>query len=858
MAVTAISLPLLDTSIAESIYKEITSRTSRYYYFLGKTLAWDTPGIPPIPSNSLVEQKEARNNIIITKEILPTDVSYVTRRIDWIANTTYDMFDDHYSDKLVGVNLLAGGSNYSNSPNVIITGGNGVGAQANAIVEDGVITTIVLEKEGYGYNTAPAVTFTDVSGTGASAVGVLSLPFSGAEDLASSNFYVMTDEYNVYLCLDNNNNANSTIKPTSISTDPFKLSDGYVWKYVYNVPPSLRNKFLTAGEMPVASAIRTPFFSGGEIKSVVITNRGQDYTTAGITVQGDGFLESNPVFITTVAVNNGGDSYTEANITIAPPFAGATPWAGDTEYGAGIRLIHDNNIYLVTKRGVSANANAAPFHTVGTAENYQLLLKYLGTTATGNVSVSSGNVASVELDGMLRTFSITTGGSGYLDEPTITVSGGGGSNAAAYAVISDNSLSTIVITDKGKNYTSTPTVIIGEEFANNTEYAANVQIAYLTNLYTVSVAGNTGSGAAPTHTSGEVTIGTANLAYAGTRAAATAVLQYGSGYQSRPSVTLTGDGNNANVTVTVLKSEAELTPILRNGQITGVRIDDGGIGYTFATLTVTGNGSNANVAVDFNEGQLDSLQSSVELLAVPGAVSALKIISNGYDYTAANVVITGDGSGATGNAIVSNGRVTKVNLLTPGSGYTQCNVMIYGDGSGASARAILPPVTGHGRNVVNELFADSLAFYSTISREKNQGLTVSNDYRQVGILKDIRRYNVFRFYERIVGSTCWLVSSTSVNVADFPNDTILTRTTDSARFAVVTTTSTGLLIQDLDGKPPVSGDSYLTPDLKALTISAVTAPDVDKYSGELLFLDNRLAFTATQEQTVSLKTIIKF
>jgi hypothetical protein len=46
----------------------------------------------------------------------------------------------------------------------------------------------------------------------------------------------------------------------------------------------------------------------------------------------------------------------------------------------------------------------------------------------------------------------------------------------------------------------------------------------------------------------------------------------------------------------------------------------------------------------------------------------------------------------------------------------------------------------------------------------------------------------------------------------------------------------------------------------AQTFSAagVTAPTADKYSGHILFIDNKQAFTPTADQTVTLRTVIKF
>lgn len=70
-------------------------------------------------------------------------------------------------------------------------------------------------------------------------------------DMYERPFYVLTDEYNVYKCLYNNNNAASTVKPTGYSISNFTTSDGYTWKYMYTVSLGLANKFLTSGYIPV-------------------------------------------------------------------------------------------------------------------------------------------------------------------------------------------------------------------------------------------------------------------------------------------------------------------------------------------------------------------------------------------------------------------------------------------------------------------------------------------------------------------------------------------------------------------------------------------------------------------------------
>jgi hypothetical protein len=60
---------LLHKSIAEGLYKEVVSRTSKYYYFLGKTLEWEDEVNPPIPTDSFKYEKEGRKEMITLKEI---------------------------------------------------------------------------------------------------------------------------------------------------------------------------------------------------------------------------------------------------------------------------------------------------------------------------------------------------------------------------------------------------------------------------------------------------------------------------------------------------------------------------------------------------------------------------------------------------------------------------------------------------------------------------------------------------------------------------------------------------------------------------------------------------------------------
>jgi hypothetical protein len=129
------------------------------------------------------------------------------------------------------------------------------------------------------------------------------------------------------------------------------------------------------------------------------------------------------------------------------------------------------------------------------------------------------------------------------------------------------SLNSVDVNDTTTSYNDVPVITVGAEWEADTAYTVGQQIAYRSNLYTVTVAGTT-SNTAPTFTFGNAVDGTATLAYTGTRAQATATLRTngtiaavtvivaGSGYLTTPLIAV--NGVYPNFTTFVIK----LVPVL--------------------------------------------------------------------------------------------------------------------------------------------------------------------------------------------------------------------------------------------------------------------------------------------------------
>jgi hypothetical protein len=172
-------------------------------------------------------------------------------------------------------------------------------------------------------------------------------------DILDDDFYVMTENYNVYKCLWNNNGVaagsvtGTSDQPTGTSTTPFQTTDGYIWKYMYTVTTADALKFLTNEFIPVRTDSTVNAYatstSNGAIHAIVVTAGGSGYVAtgptpdipvvtitgtggttvvdpAGVTVDGSGA-------VTQILVQGYqlGTGYSSATVTIAPPAGG-----GDT------------------------------------------------------------------------------------------------------------------------------------------------------------------------------------------------------------------------------------------------------------------------------------------------------------------------------------------------------------------------------------------------------------------------------------------------------------------------------------------------------------------------------------------------
>ena len=269
------------------------------------------------------------------------------------------------------------------------------------------------------------------------------------------------------------------------------------------------------------------------------------------------------------------------------------------------------------------------------ATNY---LNYGGTLSVTRVNTDQLKNAVSRIGQSVASVTInnpTTNGK-YVSAPSVSFSGGGGTNAAGTAVLDANGkVSQVVITNSGSGYSSAPTVTFGD-------------------------VGVTGQATVAQGTTAEASATLANVS-AGALTGTLTITNGGSGYSSNPVVSISGGGgSSAGVTV---------TPTITNGVITAIAVS-GGSGYSSAPsisiaaptgleITLVSGGTNYDPTATYNVsvtgGAANTGFAATATVSVSGVITGFSVTNFG-DYTnfsGISPTIPVPGTTAVGTAVIA-------------------------------------------------------------------------------------------------------------------------------------------------------------------------------------------------------------
>ena len=200
--------------------------------------------------------------------------------------------------------------------------------------------------------------------------------------------------------------------------------------------------------------------------------------------------------------------------------------------------------------------------------------------------------------------------------------------------------------------------------------------------------------------------------------------------------------------------------------------------------------------------------------------------------------------------------------IAHGRGYTVAQVSITGGGgAGATARAVLPfSDSGVGADARIDLKTSSVMFHTMIEGNDSNFL-LDQDFRQVTLIKDPLAYSGSKITANTASALDFMRLSSIVNA--FTKDKLIEGQTtfarayiddiDSDKIYYHQTKGTGFTaFQDGEIIEEVTGPG------QGIIDSALIQPEVDRRTGDVLYIDNRNPVARTAAQAEDIKIILQF
>jgi Bacteriophage T4, Gp8 len=288
--------------------------------------------------------------------------------------------------------------------------------------------------------------------------------------------------------------------------------------------------------------------------------------------------------------------------------------------------------------------------------------------------------------------------------------------------------------------------------------------------------------------------------------------------------------------------------------------------------------------------------------------------------TYTRVPIKGDGTGAECTIVINNDqKVESVVVSSQGSGYTYGNIdLVAGNVPTGTTRptfnVIISPKGGHGADIYRELGAYNVLLYSRIENDiQNPDFITGNQIARVGIVENPKISSGSLLTSDKASAVYALrLTGTGYSSATFTADSYFTQTVSTATTAVgrvisydqttgvlkywqdrslagfttvgvaITNPSYGFDLTEFTSSPSTGGSLTIVPSsgsnlaintsfsgistvinsrtyyLGQEFTNGIASPEVKKYSGNIIYVDNRPAITRSSNQKEDIKVILQF
>ena len=279
----------------------------------------------------------------------------------------------------------------------------------------------------------------------------------------------------------------------------------------------------------------------------------------------------------------------------------------------------------------------------------------------------------------------------------------------------------------------------------------------------------------------------------------------------------------------------------------------------------------------------NSAQWDVENAAVDGTIEHARVTAGGSSYGSDgnyNVAISGDGASGQLQVTVASGAITAVTVNAVGSGYSVASIdnsllqtATSSSGTGAAFDIIISPKNGHGSDPVEELGGNYVIVNSRLEYAEGSGdFPTDNDFRQIGLivnptnaggntLSSATTLSALNRFTLQTGATMPAVDDTIASAASITSGTatgkvVSVDSTNRYVYYLPFVDSVGNYNDFANGNGVFVGSTQKGTILSSGGVSAAY-PEVQRNSGDIVYLENRGAVARAADQIEDIKLIIE-
>ena len=272
--------------------------------------------------------------------------------------------------------------------------------------------------------------------------------------------------------------------------------------------------------------------------------------------------------------------------------------------------------------------------------------------------------------------------------------------------------------------------------------------------------------------------------------------------------------------------------------------------------------------LDSNSTGNEIKQHEIQQAARPGMITGWEVLNGGSGYTNPSVNINGTNYPNTVDfTLDSSGVIVKAEYAGDSStlayvhGLRGAQITLSdSNGSNGEVRAIMSSGFGLGADATSDLMAGSMIIGVRVDGNTDDWL-LNQDYRQIGIMRAIKDSQNGSEWTQLTGNALRSLTLSTENVA-FSTDEIIVGATSGARAYVDQTDGMTIFFHQTDSTGYVdfvAGENLteLAGIGDGVVGTPLNNPEVDPFTGQVLYVNNRTPVTRVANQTEDIKIVIQ-